>query len=202
MRSAVHYFAALGTALLFAAGAVAQESMRVRGTIERVEAGVLHVKARDGSDLTVQLTDDAVTVALVKASLADIKAGTFVGVTGLPQPDGTQKAVEVHIFPESMRGTGEGHRPWDLRPQSTMTNASVDQVVTGVDGHTLRVKYKEGEKTIVVGADTPVVTYLPGTRDELKPGTKIFIPAASRQPDGTLRAQRISFGRNGLTPPM
>jgi len=141
-------------------------------------------------------------VGVEKASLADIKEGSYVGSAAMPQPDGSQKALEVHIFPEAMRGTGEGHRPWDLRPQSTMTNANVEQVVTGVDGHTLSVKYKDGEKKLVVPPDTPIVTYVPGDKSELKPGAKIFIAAAAKQADGSLQAPRVNYGKDGLTPPM
>ncbi|MGA2126525.1 MAG: hypothetical protein ABSG76_10280 [Xanthobacteraceae bacterium] len=187
---------------VLASGAQAQDTVRVRGTIDRVDGPVYVIKARDGAEVKVTLADNALVVAIVKASLSDIKPGMFVGVTGMPQVDGSQKAVEVHIFPESMRGTGEGHYPWDLRPQSTMTNANVEQAVTGVDGQTLSVKYKDGEKKITVAPDVPVVTYMPGDRAELQPGAKIFIEAARKQPDGTVQAPRINYGRNGLTPPM
>ena len=192
-----------GFALVFAASTTwAQDTVRVRGTIERVEGQTLVVKSRDGAELKVVLTENALIVALVKASLSDIKPGSFVGVTGMPQADGSQKAVEVHIFPEAMRGTGEGHRPWDLRPQSTMTNANVEQTVAGIDGQMLTLKYKDGEKKIIVPPDTPIVTYMPGDKSELKPGVKIFIAAANKQPDGTLQAPRVNFGKDGLTPPM
>ena len=187
---------------VLASGALAQDTVRVRGTIERVDGPVYMIKARDGAEIKVTLADNALVVAIVKASLSDIKPGMFVGVTGMPQVDGSQKAVEVHIFPESMRGTGEGHYAWDLRPQSTMTNANVEQAVTGVDGQTLTVKYKDGEKKITVAPDVPVVTYVPGDRAELQPGAKIFVAAARKQPDGTVQAPRINYGRNGLTPPM
>lgn len=140
----------VGLALVFsAASALAQDTVRVRGTIERVEGQTFVVKSRDGAELNVALADNGLVVALVKASLADIKPGMFVGVTGIPQSDGSQKAVEVHIFPEAMRGTGEGHYPWDLLPESTMTNANVvkmEQTVIGVDGQMLTMKYKDGEK--------------------------------------------------------
>ena len=190
-------------ALVFAASTTwAQDTVRVRGTIERVEGQTLVVKSRDGAELKVVLPDNAVVVALVKSSLSDIKPGSFVGVTGMPQADGRQKAVEVHIFPEAMRGTGEGHRPWDLQPQSTMTNANVEQTVAGVDGHTLTLKYKDGEKKIIVVPETAIVTYVPGDKSELKPGVKIFVAAANKQPDGTLQAPRVNFGKDGLTPPM
>ena len=192
-----------GFALVLAASTTwAQDTVRVRGTIERVEGQTLVVKSRDGAELKVVLADNALVVGIVKASLSDIKQGSFVGVTGMPQADGSQKAVEVHIFPEAMRGTGEGHRPWDLRPQSTMTNANVEQTVAGVDGHTLTLKYKDGEKKIIVLPETAIVTYLPGDKSELKPGVKIFIAAANKQPDGTLQAPRVNFGKDGLTPPM
>ena len=204
MHKMIRCMAMIGTLVLLGMAATtwAQESVRVRGTIERVEGPILLVKARDGAELKVSLTDNTVVVALVKASFADIKPGTFVGVTGLPQPDGSQKAVEVHIFPEAMRGTGEGHRPWDLRPQSTMTNANVQEAVTGVDGQTLTLKYKDGEKKVIVPPDTPIVLYVPSSKSELKPGTKIFIAAATKRPDGILEAPRVNFGKDGLTPPM
>ena len=136
--------------------AKAQEPpVRVRGTIERVEGDIYIVKARDGGELKVKLADNATVVALVKASLADIKQGSYVGVAGMPQADGSQKALEVHIFPEAMRGTGDGHRGWDLQPSSTMTNGNVEQTAASSDGQVLTLKYKDGEKKIVVPADTP-----------------------------------------------
>src|SRR3974377_2458977 len=175
---------------------------RVRGTIERIEGPVYVVKSRDGAELKIVLAENVVAAGLVKATLCDIKQGSFVGIAAMPQPDGAQRALEVLIFPEAMRGTGEGHYPWDLEPRSTMTNANVEQVVTGVEGHTLSVKYKDGEKKLVVGPDVPVVTYALSNPGELKPGAKIFIAAAKRQPAGTLQPPRINFGRDGLTPPM
>jgi hypothetical protein len=184
------------------ASAWAQDTVRVRGAIERVDGNTIVVKSRDGAELKVALANNALIVAIVKASMADIKQGSFVGVTGMPQADGSQRAIEVHIFPEAMRGTGEGHYPWDLRPGSTMTNANVEQTVTGVDGQTLSVKYKDGEKKLIVPPDATIVTYVPGDKSELKPGTKIFIAAAKKQPDGTLEAPRVNYGRDGITPPM
>ena len=189
-------------ALALAPPAWAQDTVRVRGTIEHVDGNSLTVKSRDGADLKVALAPNALVVAIVKASLADIKQGSFVGVTGMPQADGSQRAIEVHIFPESMRGTGEGHYPWDLRPGSTMTNANVEQTVTGVDGQVLSVKYKDGEKKLIVPPDATIVTYMPGDKSELKPGTKIFVAFAKKLPDGTLEAPRVNYGRDGLTPPM
>ena len=182
--------------------ASAQGTVRVRGTIEKVEGNAFVVKSRDGRELKVVPADNALVVAIVKASPADIKQGSFVGVTGMPQADGSQRAIEVHIFPEAMRGTGEGHYAWDLRPQSTMTNANVEHAVTAVDGQTLTLKYKDGEKKIIVPPEATVVTYTTGDKSELKPGTKIFIAAAKNLPDGSLEAPRINYGKDGLTPPM
>jgi|ERR1700727_1581722 hypothetical protein len=190
------------TLVAFGSNVRAQDTMRVRGTIERVDGSIYLVKTRDGTELRIALIDKPVLVALVKASLADIKPGVFVGSTGMPQPDGSQKAVEVHIFPEAMRGTGEGHYAWDLQPNSTMTNANVEASVAGVDGQVLTLKYKSGEKKILVTQETIIVTYNPGDEADLVPGTKIFIGAAKKQADGTLQAARINYGRNGLTPPM
>jgi hypothetical protein len=202
IRTTRHAMGAATFALLLAASAWAQDTVRVRGTIERIDGNTIAVKSRDGAELKVALGDKALIVAIVKASMADIKQGSFVGVTGMPQADGSQRAIEVHIFPEAMRGTGEGHYAWDLRPGSTMTNANVEQMVTGVDGHTLSVKYKDGEKKITVPPDATIVTYMPGEKSELTPGTKIFVAAAKKLPDGTLEAPRVNYGRDGLTPPM
>jgi len=182
--------------------AAAQDTVRVRGAIERVEGDLYVIKTRAGAEVKVKLPDNVMVVALTKASLADIKQGSFVGATGMPQPDGSQKAIEVHIFQEAMRGTGEGHYPWDLRADSTMTNANVEQSDTSVDGQTLTLKYKNGEKKVIVTPETVVVTYNPSDKSELKPGAKIFIGAAKKQADGTLLAPRINYGKDGLTPPM
>jgi len=194
----------LATLALFGLGsvAIAQDTIRVRGTIDRVEGPIYVVKLRDGTESKISLAENGLVVAIVKASLADIKQGSFVGTTGMPQPDGSQKAIEVHIFPEAMRGTGEGHYPWDLQPQSTMTNANVDQTVAGVDGQVLTLNYKAGEKKIIVTPQTTIVTYVPGDKNDLKPGAKIFVAAAKKQADGSLQAPRINYGKDGLTPPM
>jgi hypothetical protein len=189
---------------LVAATAVAnaQDTVRLRGTIVGMDGPMYVIKLRDGTEVKVSLAENALVVAIVKASLSDIKPGSFVGSTGMPQADGSQKAIEVHIFPEAMRGTGEGHYPWDLRAQSTMTNANVEQTVAGVDGQTLTLKYKDGEKKIIVTPDTMIVTYVKGEKSEITPGTKIFIAAAKKQRDGTLQAPRINYGKDGLGPPM
>jgi hypothetical protein len=174
-------------------------TVRVRGTIEAVDGATLTIKTREGSDVKAKLSDKATIAAVVKASYADIKQGAFIGVTGMPQPDGSQKCMEIHIFPEAMRGTGEGHRPWDLQPKSTMTNATVEQV-TSVGEHEINLKYKDGEKKIVVGPECPIVTYAPGDKAELKPGAKIFVAAATKQADGTLSVPRINVGRDAAPP--
>jgi hypothetical protein len=195
---------ALGALAMMVAGiatALAQDTVRVRGTIERIDGSIYVIKARDGAELKVTLADNPQIAGVVKASLSDIKRGSFVGVTAMPQADGSQSALEVHIFPEAMRGTGEGHYPWDLRPQSTMTNANVEQVVTAVDGRTLTLKYKDGEKKILVPANTPIVVYVQGDKSDLKTGAKVFI-VASKQADGTLQGRAWRVGRDGVTPPM
>lgn len=195
--------AALVLAPLFLSlSASAQQAIRVRGAIERIESGVLIVKARDGSELRIKPAASVKVRGIARISLADIKPGSYVGSAAVPMPDGNLRALEVHVFPEAMRGTGEGHRPFDLQPGSTMTNATVFEAVMGKDGKTLSVKYKGGEKKIVVSEHTPVVTYVPAGRDELKPGAKIVIFRATKMPDGTLEADRINVGMNGLTPPM
>ena len=193
--------AALAMKVSGIATALAQDMVRIRGTIERIDGSIYVVKTRDGAELKVALADNPQIAGVVKASLSDIKQGSFVGVTAMPQADGSQRALEVHIFPEAMRGTGEGHYPWDLRPQSTMTNANVEQVVTAVDGQTLALKYKDGEKKIFVPANTPVVVYVQGDKSDLKLGAKVFI-AAIKQPDGTLQGRAWRVGRDGVTPPM
>jgi hypothetical protein len=186
----------------FAVPASAQDTVRVRGTVESIDGPIFVVKNRDGAELKLTMADNPLFVAIVKSTMADIKPGMFVGSTGMTQEDGSQKAIEVHIFPESMRGTGEGHYDWDLKPQTKMTNANVEQTVAGVDGQMLSVKYKGGEKKLLVTPETVVVTYVIGDRNDLKPGTKIFVAAAKKQPDGTLQTPRITYGKDGLTPPM
>jgi hypothetical protein len=193
---------ALAFAMAMGPLASAQDApVRLRGTIDRVEGDTYIVKARGGGELKVTLAEKALVVALIKASLADIKAGSYVGVSGMPQADSTQKALEVHIFPEAMRGTGDGHRGWDLQASSTMTNGNVEQTAASSDGQVLTLKYKDGEQKIVVPSDTPIVIYVPGEASELKPGASIFIAAAIKQPDGTLKAPRVNVGR-GVAPPM
>jgi hypothetical protein len=197
--------AVLAPALVLAIVAIASaqaQTVRVRGTIEGIDGQTMYVIARDGTKLAIKIADNVTVVGVVKASMSDIKPGSYVGAAGIPQEDGSQRALEVLIFPEAMRGTAEGFLPWDLRPNSTMTNATVAEVVAKVDSYTMTLKYKDGEKTIIVPPDAPVVAYVPGERSELKAGAKIFIAGAAKQPDGSLVAARIGVGRDGLTPPM
>jgi hypothetical protein len=204
-RPSTRWLAGLALLALSSSCALAQQASpsRVRGTIEGVEGDVLSVKSRAGEDVKLHMTADMKVVGIIKISLAEIKVGSFVGATTVPGPDGSQNAVEVHVFPEDMRGTGEGSRPYDLRPNSTMTNATVAvaETVAGNDGRTLTVKYKDGEKKVSVAPDTPVVTYVPADKSDLKPGAKI-IAFMKKLPDGSFETNRVSVGRDGLTPPM
>ena len=182
--------------------AQAPDTVRVRGTIDSVNGSTLSVKSRDGTQVTVKLAEDVKVLAVDRKSLADVKQGVFVGITAMPQPDGTQRAVEIHVFPEALRGTGEGHRPWDLMPGSTMTNANIDTEVATADGKELVLKYKDGEKKFVVPANVEVVAFAPAAVSDLKPGEKIFIAAAKKLADGSVEAPRVVVGRNGVNPPM
>jgi hypothetical protein len=183
--------------------ALAQQTSpsRVRGTIESVDGETLMVKSRSGEDVKLTMAGDIRVVGIVKIALSDIKVGSFIGTTTVPGPDGAPTAVEVHVFPEAMRGTGEGSRPYDLKPNSTMTNATVAESVVGNDGRTLLVKYKDGEKKVVVTPETPVVTYVPADKSDLRVGAKV-IAFMKQLPDGSFETNRISVGRDGLTPPM
>jgi hypothetical protein len=196
--------AALTTIFVLGSVAWAQQPppVRIRGTIEAVDGPLLTVKTREGTDLKVRVTDNVTVFGVAKIAMSEIKPGSYIGVSAMPEPDGTQKALAVHIFPENQRGVAEGFRPWDLRPGSTMTNATVAERVAGTDGEKILVKYKDGEKKVVVPPDTPIVTFLVGDKSELKPGAKIIIFAATRKEDGTLEAARVNVGRDGITPPM
>jgi hypothetical protein len=175
---------------------------RVRGTIEKLDGSTLAVKTADGHAMRIKLTDDARIVGVVKASMADIKEGSFIGSAAMPQADGSQKSLEVHIFPEAMRGTGEGHRPYTI-PNSTMTNGTVGGVgnaVTGVEGDTVTLKYKGGEKKMVIPAGVPIVRYEIGDRGDLKPGAAFTILSAVKKSDGSYETNRVNVGRNGAVP--
>ena len=195
--------AAAFVALSIAGSAFAQDKpVRVRGEIVSLEGPIMTVKSRDGSEMKIKLADNVGVSGIIPVKLEDIKPNSYIGVSSMPQPDGTQRAMHVHIFPEALRGTAEGHFPWDNQPKSMMTNATVANMVKSVDGETITVKHKDGEQKIVVPPSAPIVTYVPGSMADLKPGAKIFIVAAARQPDGTFTASRVSVGKDGLTPPM
>jgi hypothetical protein len=194
----------LGALFMMTAGAAYAETtpVRVRGTVVSLEGSKLVVHPKTGDDITVMLNDDYGAIAVVKASMADIKEGTFIGTATVTQPDSSLKSLEVVVFPDKMRGTGEGHYPWDLGSKSMMTNATVSNAVKGVDGQSITVSYKGGEKKIDVPADVPVVTLVPGAdKADIKPGAIVFVPA-QKQEDGSLHGGAVLFGKDGLTPPM
>jgi hypothetical protein len=195
----------LASAWIATSGATAYaqpaQTVRLRGTIEKADGNVLALKATDGAAVKLTLANDAQVIAVVKASMADIKENTFLGSAAMPQTDGTQKALEVHIFPEQMRGTGEGHRPYAPVANSTMTNGTASgATVTGVEGATITVKYKDGEKKIIVPPGIPIVRYEIGSPTDLKPGAHFTVLAATKKPDGTFEASRINVGRDGVVP--
>ena len=190
---------ALVAAILVSGTAVMAQALR--GTIEKVDGSVLTVCSNEGVELKLTLAENGTVIAIVKASMADIKEGTFLGSAALPQPDGSQKALEVHIFPEQMRGAGEGHRPFAPVPNGTMTNGAVSTpVVTGVDGHTIIVRYREGEQRIVIPPGVPIVRYELGGKDDLKAGARFTVNAPARKADGTIEVPRINVGRDGVVP--
>lgn len=189
-------------ALLFATAAQAQQSGRIRGQIEKIDGAALVLKARDGSALNVKLADDARVSALEKASLADIKNDTFIGVAGMPKPDDSIEAFSIHIFLPAQRGVvPDRHGPWDARPGSTMTNAYVANMVKGKDGETITVKYKDGEKKIVVTSQTVIAAAAPAKKEELKTGMQIIIFGWDKQADGSILAKSLYIGRS-VTPAM
>ncbi|HXE86707.1 MAG TPA: hypothetical protein VN524_07920 [Hyphomicrobiaceae bacterium] len=192
---------ALGVALVASTAWAQNATVRVRGTIERVEDGVYIVKSRDGAELKLKLAAGGGVVAVVPAKLADIKQGKYIGVTGMPMADGSQKAIGIHIFLDAQRGLAEGHQPWDREPNSTMTNANVEATVASAQGQVLTLKYKDGEKKIVVPDGTPIVAYAPGDASDMKPGAKIFVGGAKKLPDGTLETGRVAVSK-GAAPPM
>ena len=174
-----------------------EQTTRIVGTVERIDGANLVIKTAQ-SDKVVNLAPNATVFALVKATLADVKAGAFIGVGATPQPDDSQHAIRVMIFPESMRGLGEGHRPWD-RPGTTMTNATVDTAVTSVDGQVVTVKYPGGEKKIVIRPDATLLTYVAAERSELKSGASVTVTGVVRS-DGAVEARRVVVGRGGVIP--
>jgi hypothetical protein len=177
--------------------ALAQQATRIRGQIEKADGAMLSLKARDGTMMNVKVADDARVAALVKATLADIKTDSFIGIAGIPEADGSIKAYSIHIFLPAQRGVvPDRHGPWDGKPGSTMTNGYVADMQSK-DGQTLTVKYKEGEKKIIVTKDTVIAAVAPGNKDELKVGTPIIIMASDKQPDGSVLAKTLYVGRNG-----
>src|ERR1035437_4666994 len=203
-------FAAAAVFVLSVAALAASPPMNVRGTIAQVDGNTIDIKESDGGVAKIHLADNAKIVSVAKASLSDIKPGSFIGTAATPGTDGKLQAIEIHIFPESMRGTGEGNRAWDLTPKSSMTNGTVAQKsnkvknnkVNSVEGNDVTVNFNGGTKIVTVTSDTKVVTLVPGDRSELKPNAKIFIPAATRTPDGALEANRVTVGNDGIPPPM
>ena len=193
---------ASATLALAAGGAWAQQpqTVRVAGTIESFDGQVLAIKSDKLGAVKVNLTTDAAVFGVSKATIADIKPGAYIGVGAMPQPDGSQRAIQVTILAESQRGLSEGHRPWDARPNSTMTNGAVDQTVESVDGQVLMVKYKGGEQKIVVPPDAVIRAYVIGDKAELKPGAHIAIVRALKKPDGSLEANRVNVGRGEVVP--
>jgi len=199
--STMRILTAAAFATVFAvATASAQQTQRINGTIDKVEGNTLFIKA-EGGPLTLKLADNAVIVGVMKASAADIKAGDYVATGGVPLPDGAQKAVELRIFPDAMRGQGDGHRPgWPGAPNGTMTNGAVGDAVTSVNGPVLTVKYKDGEKKIIVGPTVPVSRFVIADKSELTAGKAINVAAATKNPDGTFSTARINVDRGGLLP--
>ncbi len=196
--------AALAAVSVLTSVAWAQQAppTRIRGTIEAVNGSTLSIKTREGTDVKVNMTDNVAVFAVVKTELSQIKEGSYIGVSAMPQPDGTQKAFAVHIFPENQRGAAEGFRPWDARANSTMTNATVAETVKGTEGQNITVKYKDGEKKVVVPPDAAIVTFVASDKSEVKAGAKLIIFGAVKKDDGTLEANRVNVGRDGITPPM
>jgi hypothetical protein len=195
----------LGLTLTLATGGVmAQDvpSVRVRGEIAAVEGQLLTVRTREGTTERVELAPETKVLAVVTAELGAIAPGTFVGTAAVPRPDGRLMALEVVVFPEAMWGTGEGHYGWDLTPESTMTNATVHTAEAATDGRVLTLRYPEGEKTVVVPPQAPVVSLEPSNASLLRPGGHVFLPSAARRPDGTLSTNVVAIGKDGLVPPM
>jgi hypothetical protein len=214
MQSSIPKVLAVAATAMIAFGSVkalaADPPSNVRGKVVRVDGDTIDIRKRDGSSAAVHLTNDAKIVLVAEASLSDVKPGSFIGTTASPHTNGTLQASEIHIFPESMRGAGQGDRAWDTAPKSTMTNGTVaqkgnskaPQKVENVAGDTVTVNYGSGDKVVTVTPATKVVALVPGDRSELKPEAEIFIPAATTKADGALEASRITVGKNGLTPPM
>lgn len=196
--AALALFAA--SACLAQAPAPATAAIRLRGTIETIDAGSMTVKERRGEVVTLLLPAGLAVTEILPIDIAEIKPGSYIGSAAVTRADGTLEALEVQVFPESMRGVGEGHRAYDLQPQSTMTNATVAELAVSATGRTLKLRYKDGEKTLTIPANVPVVTYKPADRSLLVVGAKVIVTAELR--DGKPTVLRVQAGRNGFTPPM
>jgi hypothetical protein len=177
------------------------EPARVRGTVVSLDGMKLIVHAKDGKDVPITLADKFYAIEVIKASMSDIKEGTFIGTATATQPDSTLRSLEVVVFPESLKGTAEGHYPWDLPGSNMMTNATVSNAVKGVDGQTVTVQYKGGEKKIDIPANVPVVALVPSSASDIQAGEAVFVPG-QRQADGSIDAGAVLFGKDGLVPPM
>ena len=194
---------ALGVTLLTlgASAAHAADVVRTRGTVVSLEGGKLTVHPKSGPDVTIALADKFAVLAVVKSSMSEIKPGAFIGTATMTKPDSTLRSMEVVVFPEGMKGTGEGHYPWDLPGSSMMTNATVTNAVKSVDGQMVTMAYKGGEKKIEIPADVPVVTLFPASAADIKPGEAVFVPG-QRGEDGVVHASVVLFGKDGVVPPM
>jgi hypothetical protein len=195
--------AVLALALAFAPQAFAQtpESMRIRGSVVNVDGSALTIKTRQGANVTVKLADNAKLIGVVKASVADIKPGVFIGTASVPKEGSAARALEVVVFPDAMRGVGEGDYAWDLEPGSMMTNGTIATAVEGMSGPTITVSYKGGERKITVAPDTPVVAFGPADKSDIKPDAKLFT-SAQKQADGSWTAGFLAIGKDGVVPPM
>jgi hypothetical protein len=191
---------AFGIISASAQNSVQDKPVRVVGTVESFDGQVLAVKSSKLGEVKINLTADATVFGVAKATLADVKLGSYIGVGAMPQPDGSQRAIQVTVLAESQRGLSEGHRPWDAKPNSTMTNGTVDQTVAGIDGQVMMVKYKDGEKKIIIPPDAVIQAYVLGDKSELKPGAHIAIVRAVKKPDGSLETNRVNVGRGEVVP--
>ena len=193
---------AVALALSIAGAALAQQlpTERVAGTVESFDGHVLTVKTDKAGTAKISLADNTAVFGVTNATVADIKAGAYIGAGAMPQPDGSQRAIQIVIFAELQRGLGEGHYPWSAHPNDTMTNGAVEQAVTSVDGPVLMVKYKGGEQKIVVPPDAVIRAYVAGDKGELKPGAHIAIARAMKKPNGSFEANRVNVGRGGVVP--
>jgi hypothetical protein len=201
MIRAIAAFLLIAVSAVALAQAPANPPVRIRGTVEKLDGNMLTVKARNGQSMNVKLADNFTVMGVSKASVADIGNGKFIGTTTVGERDGNLIAEEVHIFPENMRGTGEGHYDWDLRPNSKMTNANVANVTSVGKDRVMTVQYKGGEKKVLVPENATVVAFEPTDKGQLKPGAQVFVNS-QKQPDGSLAAARVNVGLRGQIPPM